>query len=244
MTRRNPRARTSSLGTTSAGILGVFPQEPEIVGVFPKLSASFMPHGQEIRFHRGDSFDIPILVQDDQDPPDPIMLDGAVLRWAAKQNPASETIPPSDVNLLIRKASYDESEIEFTNPTNGRAVLKIDRDDTADLPQVSACWDLEVTVPTEEIAVPVDARATTVTQSPTVSIVGVNLMALGLRRGDILDVAGSTRRRVLVKKVLSPSMVETEFNGWVPETGLEFCLFRASTRTVASGPFKALLDIA
>lgn len=244
MTRRNPRARSTSLGTTQAGILGVFPQEPEIVGVFPKLSATFLPHAQDITFHRGDSFDIPILVQDDQDPPDPQPLDGAVLRWAAKQTLASESIPPSDVGLLIRKSSYDPSEIELTNPTNGRAVLKLRREDTADLPQAEACWDLEVTVPTEELDVPAAAFVTTVSQSPTVMVTGLNVYALGLTRGDILATFGSTQRRVLIKKVLSPSMVETDFTGWAAETGVEFCLFRASTRTVASGRFRALLDVA
>jgi hypothetical protein len=226
------------------GILGVFPIEPEIIGVFPELSATFHPHGQDIRFHRGDSFDIPIRIQDDQDPPDPKMLMNAVIRWAAKQNKASESIPPSDVNLLIRKSSYDASEIEIVDETNGKALLKICREDTANLPQSVACWDLEVTLPKEEVAVPDGAYANLVTQSPTLTIVGANMTSLGLKAGDIIATFGSTQRRVLITQVLSPSQVMTDFTGWSSETNVEFCVFRASTRTVASGRFEALLDVA
>jgi hypothetical protein len=238
------RSRSSSLGTASVGILGAFLQEPEIIGVFPSLSATYMPHGQDIVFHRGDSFDVPIQIQNDLDPPDPFRLDNAVVRWAAKQNKASESIPPSDLNLLIRKSSYDQSEIEITNATKGQAVLKIRRADTMNLPQSVACWDLEVTIPKEELFVPDNAFATTVKQSPTVMITGLDATSLGLMSGDILATFGDTPHRVLIKNVLSPTMIETDYTGWDAETAIDFSLFRTSTRTVASGRFRALLDVA
>lgn len=240
MTRRNPRTRSSSLGTAYPGILGVQPTEPEIVGVYPKLSASYHPHRQEIRFFRGDSFDLPVQIQDDNDPADPVSIDGAVLRWAAKQNPHSESIPPTDLTVFIRKSTYEESEVELTEAVGGRAVIHIRREDTVDLPIVPAWWDLEVTSPREEIPL-APGTAVTTTTSPVVTVYGFDLTSVDLRRGDILVVGG---RRVLVREVLSPSMVETEYDGWESEGGLSLTAFRATTRTVASGPFRVMTDIA
>ncbi len=244
MTRRNPRARSSSLGTLQAGILGVLPFDPEIIGVYPSISASFLPHKQEISFHRGDTLNIPIQIQDDQDPPDPVMISGGVLRWSAKQN--GPALPAdNNVALLIKKTSYDGG-IELTNEANGQAILHVYPEDTRSFPVVAACWDLEVTQAVEELlvasgcdTVPAPTASVTV-GTPVVTVSGYDLMSLGLRWGDIIDVQG---RCVLVKEVLSSSMVETDFDGWTSESDMDFVIARGETKTVASGPFSLILDI-
>ena len=246
MTRRNPRTRSSALGTRQAGILGVFPFEPEIIGVYPSLSASFLPHKQEISFRRGDSLDIPIQIQDDQDPADPVMISGGVLRWAAKQNAMAEPSPAdSNVALLLMKTSYDGG-IELTNDTNGQAILHIYPDDTRAFPYISACWDLEVTKPVEELLSAASCvgnpqpTASVIAGSPVVTVTGFDLTTLNLRRGDIIDVQG---RDVIITKALSASMVETDFSAWDSESGMDFVISRGKTKTVASGPFTLILDI-
>ena len=90
------------------GILGVVPSNKEVKAVFPSLSATVIPHSQEIKFRRGDSFDIDVQVQNDQDPPSKVDISRSVVRFGAKQGFG----PPGGPNIgnegaQILKQSYD-----------------------------------------------------------------------------------------------------------------------------------------
>ena len=47
--------------TIDVGVLGVVFSDPEVIAVFPELSATILPHAQEIRFYRGDDIAIGVL---------------------------------------------------------------------------------------------------------------------------------------------------------------------------------------
>ena len=224
------------------GILGVVPTEPEIIGVFPEISATVQPHSQEIRFRRGDSLDIPILIQDDQDPPSGVVIARSVLRWAAKQGfGVTERfgVRVRNEGALIIKRSYDPREIEFTRESNGEAILHIKRADTLELPTVPAVWDLELTRPVDHI----DTAGATVNLTAGSDVVfgnAVNWQDLGIGIGDILEVQGLT---VVILEVLSQTHLKVDFSLWTAENLVDFNLWTGNVKTVATGPFEAIGDV-
>lgn len=235
-------AREEHFSHRIPGILGVFCSTPEIVGVFPELSATSIPHAQEIRVRRGDSMEIPVQVQDDEDPPDPVNIDSGVVRWAAKQGfgqTEREGVTVGNEGALIIKRSYDSDEIELAG--SGRAIIHVEQEDTFELPLSPAIWDLEITLPGDQIPVADDARIQLIAGSDIVlSVGGVNWETLGARSGDILTVQG---RRVLVRGRISPAHLRVDFSGWDTSLTEPFSLSRGRVKTVASGPFVVEGDV-
>jgi hypothetical protein len=218
------------------GILGVFPSDQEIVAVFPELSSTIIPHAQEIRIRRGDAIDIAVQLQNDDDPPDPFLLRDGVLRWAAKigfGKTERAGVELGDEAALILKRSYDKAEIEFVKAD--QALIHIDREDSLKLPLTPALWDLEATVPTDAVAVPPNAMAMLLANSDIVlAAVGTNWETLGAKPGFLLTIQDRT---VIVRERISPAHLRVDFAAWTTSPSEAFKLSRATTRTVASGPF-------
>lgn len=237
------------LPTVDAGVLGVVLSDPEVTAVFPEMSSTILPHGQEIRFYRGDSVDIAVQLQNDGDPPDPIDTAGSVLRFAAKQGHGG--VPTSLRNrvalgneaALVLKTSADPTQVELVNPSKGQAIVHLSPEDTFDLPTVPALWDLELTRPTARVDLPpghlMFAGGSDVVLSLTTE---VDWMQLGIRPGDLLTVQGRT---VIVRKVISPIHLVVDFTGWtsgaMPTSAV--AIHRGKTKTVAYGPFVVLGDV-
>lgn len=232
------------------GILGVFPSDQEIVGVFPALSSTVIPHAQEIRLRRSDSLTIKLQMQDDKDPPDGVVIDGAVLRWAAKQGfgiGERQGIQLDNEAALIVKRSYDSSEIEVTSGSNGQALIKLRRSDTHLLPLSPAIWDLEMAKPIESIALPPTGQVQLLASSDIVLALNFQWTDLGVAAGDIFEAQG---KRVLILEV-EPTALRVDYSGWttavVPAQAAncedQFDLARADIKTVASGPFVVEGDV-
>lgn len=235
--------------TIDVGVLGVALSDPEVTAVFPEMSSTILPHGQEIRFYRGDSLDIAVQLQNDGDPPDPIDLGGAVLRFAAKQGHGG--VPTSLRNrvilgneaALVVKTSADPTQVELVNASRGQAIVHLYPEDTTDLPTVPAVWDMEVTRPRSKMELPTGhlmfAGGSDVVLSLTTE---VDWMQLGVRPGDLLTAQGRT---VLVRKVPSQIHLVVDFTGWahgaMPTSAV--ALHRGHTKTVAYGPFVVLGDV-
>lgn len=235
-------ARNPHLSHGVPGILGVFRSDPEVTAVFPELSATVIPHAQEIRVHRGDAVDIHVQLQDDLDPPNPFSLSGGILRWAAKigyGKTEREGVTVGNEGALIVKRSYDPSGIEFIS--GGKAVIHVSRDDTVGLPFSPAVWDLEATAVAEPVVVPPTARAQLLAGSDTVIAgPGTNWEQLGAANGYLLTIQGRT---VMVLNRLSPAHLVVDFSGWTTAPSEAFTLSRGRTRTVASGPFTVEGDV-
>jgi len=244
-------AREEHFSHRGPGILGTFRSDPEIVGVFPELSATAIPHAQEIRVHRGDSMDIAIQVQDDKDPPDYVSVMGGVLRWAAKIGfgvTERNGVVVGNNGALIIKRSYVPGEIEMTSPTNGRAIIHVRREDSRRLPLSPAVWDLEFTEAVSEITLPVGATVQLVAGSPTAIASGLSWTDLGVMSGDLFSAQGHT---VMVTEVISPVHLGLDYTAWTtatlpsaaPGCAPEFAICVGRTKTVASGPFVVEGDV-
>jgi hypothetical protein len=224
--------------TTAQGILGVYRSNPKVIGVYPELSATLIPNMQEIRLRRGDSLNIAVQIQDDHDPPDPVSIDAeAVLRWAAKigyGKTEREGVVIGNEGALILKRTYSTDEIELTGA--GRAIVHLRRADTLRLPLSPAVWDLEMTKPTEAIAVPTGGQVQFVAGTHIAIASGLDWTALNLRPGDLFTAHGRT---VLITGILSPAHLELDYTGWpsgsIPSSEVKLAV--SETRTVASGPF-------
>ena len=241
MTAFRPGDINPALGHVGLGILGVYKGPQEVVGVFPELSATVQAHSQEIKFFRGDSFDIDLQLQNEFDPPSNSSLDGAVVRFAAKQGHGVTNIAgylTGNEGALIIKRSYDDSEIEFINATNGRAKIKIRRDDTFNHPLVPFVWDIEVAVPIAAIPIPVGSTVCVMAGGDIIMDSSADFSKA--RPGDIIEVQG---RRVLILNVIDPRAIQVDFIGWTTDKAADYCLFETRTRTVASGPWTAKGDV-
>lgn len=237
-------SRPKFFSTSLTGVLGVVPSDPEVVGVFPQLSSTIIPHEQEIRIHRGDSYDIGIQVQNDDDPPDRISLLTSAMRFAVRQGPG---VPRSrlaanqvlNFDALILKRSYDQTEIEFSNASQGQAIVHLRPPDTEELPQVPTLWDLELTrrgtmFDTNGLKVNL-AMGSTVVQA-----VGFDWIALGVGAGDLVEVQGTV---VLVNRILNAVQLQTDFAGWATATQIPVLAYTGNKKTIASGPFTSIGDI-
>lgn len=226
------------------GILGVVPSAVEVTAVFPSLSATVIPHAQEIRFRRGDSFSLDVQVQDDQDPPSMVDISRSVLKFGAKQgygqyNVARPTIIVGNEGLQILKQSYLTAEIEFIDETSGQARIYIKKADTATHPLVPMKWDIELILPTSHL----DGQpGTVITQAgdPVIQGVGTNFEAAGIGLGDIIHVEG---RHVMVTEVTGPTSLLTDFTAWTGGSGLTYNLYLGASRVVASGDWTCLGDV-
>lgn len=225
------------------GILGVVPSAVEVKAVFPALSATVIPHAQEIRFRRGDSFSIDVQVQDDQDPPNAVDISRSVVKFGAKQGfgkyQVSNDVIVGNEGLQILKQSYLPAEIEMVDETNGQCRIHIKKADTHDHPLVPMVWDVEIILPTEHL----DGQPGTVIVQdgdPVVQGVGTDFEAAGIGLGDIIHIEG---RHVMVVEVTGPMSLTTDFTGWSGGSGLDYNLYRGASRVVASGPWMCLGDV-
>lgn len=227
-------------GSSIAGILGTVPSNPKVIAVFPALSATIIPFAQEIRFRRGDSFDIDVQVQNDQDPPSRVDISRGVLRFAAKLGYG--TTPTGTIRnegAQIIKRSYLASQIEFINETRGTARIKIKKSDTVEHPLNQLVWDLELTVPVEHLA---GQPGTLILQSnmDVIQGVGTDFEAADVSLGDILHVQG---KHVMILQRLSSTALKVDFSGWTTESGAEYNLYRGASKTIAGGPWMCLGDV-
>jgi len=225
------------------GILGVLPSTQEVKAVFPALSSTVIPHAQEIKFRRGDSFDIDIQIQDDRDPPSEVDASNSVLRFGAKPgygqyNVSTPSLVYGNDGLQIYKRSYDELEIEQVNPSNGQFKIHIKKSDTVEHPAIPMVWDLELTIPTSQLSAP----GTVIVQNgdPIIQGIGTNFGDDGLTAGDIIVIEG---RRIMIDTVHSETSIETDFTGWSGGTGLSYELYVSQSRVIASGHWTCLADV-
>lgn len=236
---RLPRPGRKRFMHGSGGIVGTYPGPVEVTAVFPELSSTIITHDQELRFKRGDDVDLHVSVQNDKDPPDPVGTFLGVFRFAAKQS--NEDPPGSD---LVLKHSFNPAEIEQVKPNLGQVVVHIRAEDTQSLPPIpGGVWDLELTLPRNVnglVTLPDGVTASVFTHNPCITILaGFSWIDLGARIGDILIIQG---RRVLIEEVTA-AQVRAEFDGWTTEAGLEFQLYHANRKTIASGLFVVERDV-
>lgn len=207
--------------------------------MFPALSSTVITHSQEIRFYRGDSFDIDVQVQDDYDPPNRVDISRSILRFAAKIG--FGTIPYGsnigNEGAQIVKKSYLSSEVEFVNEVNGQARIKIKKRDTINHPTVRMMWDIELTKPIEHL----EQFGSVQTFPSDYIIMGSNDTDFSVvDLGDIIHVEG---KHVLILDVLDAHTLRTDFNGWTGGNNQDYNLYRASSKTIAGGPWACLGDV-
>lgn len=237
------RNRDFVIGFASVGILGVVPSAVEVIGVFPALSATVIPHRQEIKFRRGDSFDIDIQVQDDRDPPSMVDISASILRFGAKQGYGTtfnnDDLVVGNEGLQILKTSALAAEIEFINATSGRARIKIRKSDTYQHPLGIMNWDLELTKAVEHI-VEAPGTVTVVAGQRVVQGTGTDFVAAGVGLGDLIHINGNY---YMILSVLSPTSMTVDFTGWTTASGLDYNLYRGQSKTIASGPWNCVGDV-
>lgn len=205
--------------------------------MFPTISSTIIPHMQQIKFHRGDSFDIKVQIQDDGDPASVVGVYGAVLRFASKLGYGTPQNGPfvGNEGAFITKRSYTSDQIEMVNPSQGRVIIKIQRGDTIDHPLIPMVWDLEITVPVGEIP----ALGKVITVPGDFIVHGIATGFDGVVPGDIITVEGID---VMVMENLS-SALRTDFDGWRGGIAIPYSLHRGNTRTVASGNWTCVGDV-
>lgn len=239
---REARNRDHVIGFATGGILGVVPSPLEVIGVFPSLSATVMPHRQEIKFRRGDSFDLDVQVQNDQDPPSMVDISRSVMRFGAKQGYGVAYTPLSiavgNEGLQVYKSSALASEIEYINATSGQARIKIRKSDTYDHPLGVMAWDIELTQAVEHLGGA--GTLLVVSGQQVVQGIGTDFLAAGVGLGDIIHVDGLY---LMILQVLSATSMIVDYTGWTTGSGLEYNLYRGSSKTIASGPWNCVGDV-
>ena len=231
------------IGFATVGILGVVPSAVEVIGVFPSLSATVLPHEQEIKFYRGDSFDIDVQVQDDRDPPSMVDISRSVLRFGARLGYATGLNSGAPLigneGLQVYKTSALPAEIEFVSETSGRARIKIRKSDTYEHPLGLMNWDLELTKAVEHI----DNQPGTimvVAGQQLIQGVGTDFIAAGVGLGDIIHIDG---KHIMILEVLSATAMKVDYTAWTTGTGLDYNLYRGHSKTIASGPWHCVGDV-
>jgi len=211
--------------------------------VYPELSATLQPHRQEIRFFRGDSFDIPVQLQDDDGcAPTNVPLEQSLVKFAAKLGfgnvPSDPRRTIENEGASVLKSTYDGS-IELTDASNGRAIIHIRKDDTFNHPLGDGyVWDLEVIKAVSHFD---DPQGTVSVQAGSKVIMGLGTdLPASLGFGDIIHVQG---RFIQVVKRDSESILTTDFDGWTSEGTLAYNLYRGQSRTVAAGPWRCSGDV-
>lgn len=236
------RNRDHVIGFATVGILGVVPSAVEVIGVFPALSATVLPHEQEIKFRRGDSFDIDVQVQDDRDPPSRVDISRSVLRFGAKQGYGltyNNGPLVGNEGLQIMKTSALPAEIEFIDETSGRARIKIRKSDTYEHPLGLMNWDIELTKAVEHIT-PAPGKLLVVNGQRVVQGIGTDFIAAGVGHGDILHADG---KHLMILSVTSATSMTVDYTEWTTGELAEYNLYRGQSKTIASGPWNCVGDV-
>lgn len=230
------------------GVLGVVPGEPTVsASEFPDLSATIRPHGQKISVFRGDTIDLAVRFQDDKDPPSPVSLQNAILKFAAKLGyglPVSPVGGLGNEAALVVKASYWPDQIEIRTPvTEGRAIVYLSRQDTWSLPPGQLLWDLELARPMEEVAPP-GVATLTLAANGIANFTGLNLLTLGIRQGYRLTIViGASTYYALIADVISSTSARLDRTDLPAVIASSFTFHRATIKTVASGLFIVYGDV-
>lgn len=227
----------------TSNVLATVPADPEVIAVFPELSSTVITHSQDIWLRRGDTLDIHVQVQNDEDPAEEYNIGNSILRWAAKQGfgetERRDLILGNDAALILKR-SYNPAEIEFTNSAKGQAIIHLKRADTAGLSSSPTVWDLELAKANGGITVPVGATVALLANSPLVRAVGFQWTDLGVVGGDLFQAQG---RLVLVNEAIGPNVISVDFRGWTSDPAATFQVWRGNVKTVAGGTFRVLGDV-
>jgi hypothetical protein len=199
---------------------------------------------------QGDSEDYLITVKDDSTVPVVIDLslavDGtparpAIIRFAVKKDPASETNPEA----IVFKSSYFADQISFlaqTGATLGQCRALVDKPDTQDVEAGAYRWDVEVT---RQDAL--RAGASTGTIDVTLDSIIVSGTATAFTKakvGDVLQPLGSLNTApVKITKIISATSVEVEAALFVTESGISFEVRRGKHKTAGRGPFTLIQSV-
>lgn len=227
----------------TSNVLATVPSDPQVIAVFPVLSSTVITHQQDIRLRRGDTLDIQVQVQNDEDPPLEFNVGGCVLRWAAKQGfgetERRDLILGNDTALILKR-SYNPAEIQTVNSGKGQAVIHLKKADTAGLSASPTVWDLELTKPVGEFAIPEGATVALLANSKLVRANNFSWNDLGVTAGDLFKAQGLL---VIVSRFVSAMVIEVDYQGWASDSYAAFQAWRGNVKTVAGGTFKVSGDV-
>jgi hypothetical protein len=227
----------------TSNVLATVPSDPEVIAVFPELSSTIIPHQQDIRLRRGDTLDIQVQVQNDEDPPQEFNIGGCVLRWAAKQGfgetERRDLILGNDAALIVKR-SYNPAEIKTVNSGKGQAIIHLKKADTAGLSASPTVWDLELTKPIEEFVPPTGASVALLLNSRLVRANNFSWVDLGVAAGDLFK---AQNLLVLVTRFVSSMVIEVDYQGWSSDSYAPFQAWRGNVKTVAGGTFRVTGDV-
>lgn len=236
-------ARKTYYAHGASNVLAIVPSDPEVIAVFPELSSTVLPHHQDIRLRRGDTLDIQVQFQNDEEPAEEFNIGGCVLRWAAKQGfgeTEREDLILGNDAALITKRSYDPTEIKIVNSSKGQAVVYLKKIDTADLSASPTVWDLELTKPNGELTPPAGATVGLTAGSALVRANGFTWNTLGIQAGDLFK---TQNLLVVVTRYISTSTIEVDYRNWTASPFGTFQTWRGNVKTVAGGTFRVTGDV-
>lgn len=208
--------------------------------MFPELSSTVITHQQDIELRRGDTADIHVQVQNDEDPPEEYPIGTSVLRWAAKQgygDTESDGVTLGNEAALIFKRSYDSSEIKING---SQAIVYLKKADTAALSFSPVVWDLEMTKPIEELIPSPGTSARLLANSAVVRANGFNWSDLGIQVGDLFKAQG---HMVVVNRLIGHLDIEVDYQNWTSDSAAPFQAWRANVKTIAGGTFRLRGDV-
>ena len=223
---------------TSEFLAGVLSSGETLVG---QISCDGEVLVADISMTRGDSRNLSIEV-DDELAVD-VDLSEAILRFAVKRRTSD-----ANVDSLIFKTSYDDSEIELTFPVQGKAVVYLRVDDTVDLDPGVYCWDLDVS--RKGSGTPATAVGTfaATTGSDVLAYSGADFAKI--RVGSIVELAGGNPEnaiRVVVTAIDADAQTVTTggYAGYVTESGIAHQTFNGDRKTPVglSGSLTLLADV-
>lgn len=215
------------------GILGAFCQQQEVFAVYPTISATAQPHRTDIIFRRGESFQIPVTIQDDLDAPQPFDISNCLLRFSVKLGPG---VVPGNITATIGlegahivKRNTPGGGIEVTRPGQGNAKISITRADTADHPLgMGYTWDLELIRILDQIP----TTGTANLRNLESIITGNGTSFRSASAGQIFTAQGI---QTLITEIISDEAVATEHLDWTSSRRETYSISQSESRIVASG---------
>jgi len=208
--------------------------------VFPELSSTIITHEQDIRLRRGDTADIHVQVQNDEDPPEEYPIGGCVLRFGVKQgygDTETDGVTLGNEAALILKRSYDPKEIKING---SHATIYLKKADTAGLSFSPVVWDLELTKPVELLAQPPGVSVRLLANSAIVRANGFVWSDIGIQAGDLFK---AQDHLVVVNRLIGYLDIEVDYQKWTSNPVAGFEAQRANVKTIAGGTFRLLGDV-
>jgi hypothetical protein len=233
-------ARKTYHAHEASNVLATVPSEPEVIAVFPELSSTVITYQQDIRLRRGDTLDIHVQVQNDEDPPEEYPIGDSVLRFGVKQgygDTESDGVVLGNEAALILKRSYDPAEIKING---SQAIVYLKKADTAGLSFSPVVWDLEMTKPVGELLPPAGATVMLMANSAMVRAVGFEWPDIGIQVGDLFKAQGHL---VVVNRLVGRLDIEVDYQNWASDSAAAFQAWRANVKTIAGGTFRLFGDV-